>query len=109
MAFEHYPQFKAPYGEIQANAINWHFIGFLFRGIYFFDFKNFILLSHKPTSFANILMEKHNKCDYSYSLYGAPTILRDFKKAPFYILCLFHMVDLRVFSLSFFILFHNGP
>ena len=31
-------------------------------------------------------------------------ILRDFNNAPFYILCLFHMIDLRMFSLSFFIL-----
>ena len=29
------------------------------------------------------------------------TILRDFKNAPFYNHCLFHMVDLRMFSLSF--------
>ena len=36
-------------------------------------------------------------------------ILRDFKNAPFYILCLFHMIDLRMFSLSFFILLQNGP
>ena len=27
-------------------------------------------------------------------------ILMDFKNAPFYILCLFHMIDLRMFSLS---------
>ena len=52
MSFEHYPQFKAPLGEIQANAINWHFIGFVPWIIYFFHFKNFILLSHKPISFA---------------------------------------------------------
>ena len=36
-------------------------------------------------------------------------ILRDFRNAPFYILCLFHMMDLRMFSLSFFILLQNGP
>ena len=36
-------------------------------------------------------------------------ILRDFKNAPFYILCLFHMIDLRMFSLSFFFLLQNGP
>ena len=35
-------------------------------------------------------------------------ILRDFKSAPFYILCLFHMIDLRMFYLSFFILLQNG-
>ena len=29
------------------------------------------------------------------------SILRDFKNAPFYILCLFHMIDLRMFSLLF--------
>ena len=37
------------------------------------------------------------------------TILRDFKNAPFYILCLFHMINLRMFSLSFFIFLQNGP
>ena len=31
------------------------------------------------------------------------TILRDFKNAPFYNLCLFHMIDLRMF---FFIMFY---
>ena len=36
-------------------------------------------------------------------------ILRDFRNAPFYNHCLFHMIDLRMFSLSFFILFQNGP
>ena len=36
-------------------------------------------------------------------------ILRDFKNAPFYILCFFNMIDLRMFSLSFFILMHYGP
>ena len=35
-------------------------------------------------------------------------ILRDFRNAPFYIHCLLRMVNLRVFSLSFFILLHNG-
>ena len=29
------------------------------------------------------------------------TILRDFKNAPFYILCRFHMIDLRMFSYHF--------
>ena len=29
------------------------------------------------------------------------SILRDFKNAPFYILCLFHMIDFRMFSLPF--------
>ena len=28
-------------------------------------------------------------------------ILRDFKNAPFYILCLFHMIHLAMFSLQF--------
>ena len=28
-------------------------------------------------------------------------ILRDLKNAPFYILCLFHKIDSRMFSLSF--------
>ena len=36
-------------------------------------------------------------------------ILRDFKNAPFYILCLFHMINLRMFSLSLFIFLHNEP
>ena len=36
-------------------------------------------------------------------------ILRDFKNAPFCILCLFHMINLRMFSLLFFILLQNGP
>ena len=36
-------------------------------------------------------------------------ILRDFKNAPFYILCLCHTNNLRMFSLSFFILLQNGP
>ena len=31
----------------------------------------------------------------------SPYLLRDFKNAPFYILCLFHMINLRMFSLSF--------
>ena len=34
---------------------------------------------------------------------GFTCILRDFKNAPFYILCLFHMGKLRMFSLSFLI------
>ena len=33
----------------------------------------------------------------------------DFKNPPFYILCLFHMIDLRMFSLSDFIFLQNGP
>ena len=36
-------------------------------------------------------------------------LLRDFKNAPFYILCLFHMINLRMYSLSFFIFVQNGP
>ena len=36
-------------------------------------------------------------------------ILRDFKNAPFYILCLFHMIGLRMFSLTIFIFLQNGP
>ena len=36
-------------------------------------------------------------------------IMRDFKNAPFYILCLFHMINLRMLSLSFFILLQNEP
>ena len=36
-------------------------------------------------------------------------ILRDFRNAPFYIHCLFHMINLRMFSISFFILLQNGP
>ena len=35
-------------------------------------------------------------------------ILRDFRNAPFYIHCLFHMINLRMFSLSFFIFLQNG-
>ena len=35
------------------------------------------------------------------------SILRDFRNAPFYIHCLFHMIDLRMFSLSYFILLQN--
>ena len=31
------------------------------------------------------------------------------KNAPFYILCLFHMIDLWMFSLSCFNLMQNGP
>ena len=37
------------------------------------------------------------------------TILGDLRNTPFYIHCLFHMVNLRMFSLLFFILLHNGP
>ena len=37
------------------------------------------------------------------------SILNDFRNAPFYIHCLCHMIDLRIFSLSFFILLLNGP
>ena len=33
---------------------------------------------------------------------NAQTILRDFRNAPFYIHCLFHTVDLRMFSISFY-------
>ena len=29
-------------------------------------------------------------------------ILSDFRNAPFYIHCLFHIIDLRMFSLSFY-------
>ena len=36
--------------------------------------------------------------------YKFNNILRDFRNAPFYIHRLFHMIDLRMFSLSFFIL-----
>ena len=36
-------------------------------------------------------------------------ILRYFKNAPFNILCLFPMINLRVFSLALFILLQNGP
>ena len=36
-------------------------------------------------------------------------ILKDFGNAPFYIPCLFHMADFRMFSLSLFILLHNEP
>ena len=36
-------------------------------------------------------------------------ILRDFKNAPFYIHCHFHIIDLRMFSLIFCILLQNGP
>ena len=36
-------------------------------------------------------------------------ILRDIKNTRFYILCLFHMIDLRMFSLLFLILLQNGP
>ena len=41
--------------------------------------------------------------------FNAIYILRDFRNAPFYIHCLFHMIDLRMFSFSFFILLQNGP
>ena len=34
-------------------------------------------------------------------IFASTTILRDFKNAPFYILCLFHMINLRMYSLSF--------
>ena len=44
-----------------------------------------------------------------YLWYTHACLLRDFKNAPFYILCLFHMIDLRMFSLSFFIFLQNGP
>ena len=43
----------------------------------------------------------------SFYLIECTSILRDFKNAPFYILCLFHMVNLRMFSLSFFIFLQN--
>ena len=36
-------------------------------------------------------------------------ILKDFRKALICVTCLFHMADLRVFPLSFFILLHTGP
>ena len=37
------------------------------------------------------------------------SILRDFRNAPFYIHCLFHMINLMMFSSYFFIFLHNGP
>ena len=37
------------------------------------------------------------------------TILRDFRNAPVYIHCFFHMNDFRMFSLCVFILLLNGP
>ena len=48
--------------------------------------------------------------NWSYNGQGSDGyILRDFKNAPFYILCLYHMIDLKMFSLSSFILLQNGP
>ena len=75
MAFEHYPQLKAPLGEIQANATNWYFL-VLFCGSYFFPFQELYFVKYKPISFAKILMAKRNKCEYSYSLYGVQTVYR---------------------------------
>ena len=40
---------------------------------------------------------------------GVCCILRDFKKAPFNIFCLFNMIYLRIFSSSFYNLLQNGP
>ena len=37
------------------------------------------------------------------------SILRDSRNAPFYIHCIFHMLNMRMFSLSYFIILHNGP
>ena len=37
----------------------------------------------------------------SVYFYNHLYILRDFRNAPFYIHCLFNMVNLRIFSLSF--------
>ena len=46
---------------------------------------------------------------WTLKTYVQTDILKDFKNAPFYILYLFHMIDLRKFSLSFFILLQNEP
>ena len=37
-----------------------------------------------------------------YDKYKKSNLLRDFRKAQFHIHCLFHMINLRMFSLSFF-------
>ena len=48
---------------------------------------------------------------YCYVSKKSPSfnILRDFRNAPFYIHCLFYMIDLRMFSVSYFILLQNEP
>ena len=51
----------------------------------------------------------HFSTYYLCTLHTFLCILRDFKNSPFYIFCLFHMIELRMFSLLFFILFQNGP
>ena len=38
---------------------------------------------------------------YEINVYIPLNILRDFKNAPFYILCLFHMINLRMFLYHF--------
>ena len=50
-----------------------------------------------------------NSSSFHSFVFKLCTILRDFKNAPFYILCLFHMLNLRMFYLSYFIILQNGP
>ena len=56
-----------------------------------------------------IYYEDWRSSHYAITHVRHKNILRDFKNAPFYILCLFKMIDLRMCSLSFFILLQNGP
>ena len=42
------------------------------------------------------------KCMPKQLINSSPNYIEGFKNAPFFILCLFHMIDLRMFSLSFF-------
>ena len=55
------------------------------------------------------ITSKVSTVQYDLNIIFLGHIQRDFKNAPFYILCLFHMIHLRVFSLSCFILMQNGP
>ena len=66
MSVEHYTQFRAPYREIQAKAINWHLIGLV---LWLYNLNSRYLFfdqSHNLVPFAKNVMEKHNQCDYSY-------------------------------------------
>ena len=62
-----------------------------------------------PYWFSVIIRSPKNVCNIAKRILLTYSILRDYKNAPFYILCLFHMIDLRMFSLSFFIFLQNGP
>ena len=67
-----------------------------------------MLFIHYSPQIKKHILYSHISCSCSDTIY-TKGILRDFRNAPFYIHCLFHIINLRMFSLLFFILLQNGP